>query len=66
MTLATLIRTCQNICENTEIMIYHTVEDFELYTSNWNSCRARSVTNSEMVVVKFHIVNPNLIAVALG
>lgn len=65
MTLGTLIKACQNIAGNTEIMIYHTLEDFELCTSNWNSCKAKSVRDSEMVVVKFQIINANLVAVAI-
>lgn len=66
MTLGTLIQTCQNIAGNTDIMIYHTIEDFEMCTSNWNSCKAKSVRTSEMLVVKFQIINPNLVAVALA
>lgn len=66
MTLGTLIKTCQNIAGNAEIMIYHSLEDFEMCTSNWNSCKAKSVRNSEMVVVKFQIINPYLVAVAIA
>lgn len=66
MTLGTLIQSCQNIAGNTEIMIYHSLEDFEMCTSRWNSCRAESVRTSEMIVVKFHVINPNLVAVAIA
>lgn len=66
MTLGTLIKTCLNINSNTSIMIYHTLEDFENATPNWNSCKAESVMDSEAKIVVFQIVSRNLIAVALS
>ena len=66
MTIGTLIKTCLNIHKNTSIMIYHTLEDFENETPNWNSCKAESVMYSEAKIVVFQIVNPNLVAVALA
>ena len=66
MTIGTLIKTCLNIHSNTSIMIYHTLEDFENATPNWNSCKAESVIDSEAKIVVFQILNPNLVAVALA
>lgn len=65
MTLGNLVQTCENIGGNTEIMIFHTIEDFESCSDNWNSCKAESARSSEMKIVRFKIVNNNLVTVAL-
>ena len=66
MTIGNLIKTCLNIHSNTSIMIYHTLEDFENETPNWNSCKAESVMDSEAEIAVFQILNRNLVAVALA
>lgn len=59
MTIKQLIEMCVNICaDDYSIMIYHSLEDFELFTSNWDCSKIYNLTSSELEteIVKFQIM----------
>ena len=66
MTLGTLINMSKNITDKTRIMIYNSTKDFEMSTCNWESCRAWSVKNSEILIDRFEFIDENLIAVSIA
>ncbi len=65
MKLCELLTMCENITPKTTVMIYHTLDDYEYNTSNWNSARAGNLLNTDMKIVKFKVYE-NLVAVALA
>lgn len=64
MTIKNIIEACEEVHENTEVMIYHSVEDYDNATANWNSCIAESIAHSECEVAKFS-VRKNFLIIAL-
>lgn len=65
MTIKELIQMCENIKDSSTLMIYHSVEDYDNCTCNWNSCRAESATHMEARIAKFKI-DDYLIVIALA
>lgn len=65
MKVKELIAACENIAPATCIMVYATVEDYEMCTPYWQSFTAEQLKDCENVVAKFSFARSH-VAVALA
>ena len=65
MKLHELLTMCENITPKTNVVLYHSLEDFENNTCHWNSARAGNLLHTNMRIVKFKVYE-TFVAVALA
>ena len=65
MKVKELIAACENIAPATCIMVYATVEDYDLNTAYWQDFTAEQLKDCENLVSKFKVLH-NMVVVALA
>ena len=67
MTLKELVNCCENVNDQTEVMVFKSPDDYELSTSNWYEISIEMAKELNWKIEKFRIAKyTNLLMVALA
>lgn len=67
MTLKELVNCCENVNDRTEVMVFKSIDDYKLSTSNWNEIGIETAKELNWKIAKFRISKyTNLLIVSLA